>query len=121
MAQIQLACTLNKPYLPVLNTQQLAYVYLEIKAAEGVVDVKTALNISLVLDKSGSMEGAKIKSLRQAAKNAIDLLEADDQVSIIAFSDRVYTIAPSTPAADKDKLKRQIDRIRDGGGTAGRA
>lgn len=118
MAQIELACTLNKPYLPVLNTQQLAYVYLEIKAAEGVVDVQAPLNISLVLDKSGSMEGAKIKNLRQAAKNAIDLLDADDQVSIIAFSDQVYTISPSTPAADKDKLKRQIDRIRDGGGTA---
>lgn len=118
MAQIQLACTLNKPYLPVLNTQQLAYVYLEIKAAEGVVNVQSPLNISLVLDKSGSMEGAKIKSLRQAAKNAIDLLNPDDQVSIIAFSDQVYTIAASTTAADKEKLKRQIDRIRDGGGTA---
>jgi Ca-activated chloride channel family protein len=102
----------------VLKTQQLAYVYLEIKAAEGIVGTQAPLNISLVLDKSGSMEGAKIKSLRQAAKNAIDLLDADDQVSVIAFSDRVFTIAPSTPAADKDKLKHQIDRIRDGGGTA---
>jgi len=118
MAQIQLACTLNKPYLPVLKTQQLAYVYVEIKAAEGVVDVKAPLNISLVLDKSGSMEGDKIKNLREAAKNAIDLLNAEDQVSIIAFSDQVKTIAPSTPAADKDKLKQQIDRIHDGGGTA---
>jgi Ca-activated chloride channel family protein len=118
MAQIQLACTLNKPYLPVLKTQQLAYVYVEIKAAEGVIGVQAPLNISLVLDKSGSMEGAKIKSLRQAAKNAIDLLDPGDQVSIIAFSDRVHTVAASTTAADKDKLKRQIDRIRDGGGTA---
>ncbi|MHC4592835.1 MAG: vWA domain-containing protein [Planctomycetota bacterium] len=118
MAQVQVACTLNKPYLPVLKTQQLAYVYVEMKAAEGVVDVQAPLNISLVLDKSGSMEGDKIKSLRQAAKNAIDLLDADDHVSIIAFSDQVYTIASSTPAADKDGLKRQIDRIRDGGGTA---
>jgi Ca-activated chloride channel family protein len=109
---------MNKPYLPVLKTQQLAYVYVEIKAAEGIVGTNAQLNISLVLDKSGSMEGDKIKSLRQAAKNTIDLLNADDQVSIIAFSDRVHTIAASTPAADKDKLKRKIDGIRDGGGTA---
>jgi Ca-activated chloride channel family protein len=118
MAQIQLSCTLNKPYLPVLKTQQLAYVYIEIQAAEGVVDVKSPLNISLVLDKSGSMEGDKIKNLRQAAKNAVDLLDTEDQVSIIAFSDRVFTIAASTTADDKEDLKRQIDRIRDGGGTA---
>jgi Ca-activated chloride channel family protein len=64
------------------------------------------------------MEGPKIKSLRQAAKNAIDLLDPDDHVSIIAFSDQVYTIASSTPATDKDALKSKIDRIRDGGGTA---
>jgi Ca-activated chloride channel family protein len=118
MAQIQLQCTLNKPYLPVLKTQQLAYVYIEIKAAEGVVDVSAPLNIALVLDKSGSMEGEKIRSLRQAAKNAIDLLSPDDYVSIIAFSDRVKTIAESTQATDKAGLQHKIDRIRDGGGTA---
>ena len=118
MDQVQLSCTLNKPHLPVLRTQQLVYAYVEIKATESMVDVKAPLNISLVLDKSGSMEGAKIVSLRQAAKNAIDLLDPDDHVSIVAFSDKVYTIAPSTLATDKANLQRQIDRIRDGGGTA---
>jgi Ca-activated chloride channel family protein len=118
MDQVQLSCTLNKPHLPVLRTQQLVYAYVEIKATESMVDVKAPLNISLVLDKSGSMEGAKIASLRQAAKNAIDLLDAGDYVSIVAFSDKVYTIAPSTLATDKPGLKRQIDKIRDGGGTA---
>jgi Ca-activated chloride channel family protein len=118
MDQVQLSCTLNKPHLPILRTQQLVYAYIEIKATESMVDVKAPLNISLVLDKSGSMEGAKIVSLRQAAQNAIDLLDATDHVSIVAFSDKVYTITPSTLATDKDGLKRQIDRIRDGGGTA---
>jgi len=118
MAEVQLECTLNKPYLPVLKTQQLVYVYVEIKAAEGVIDVKAPLNISLVLDKSGSMEGDKIRNLRQAAQNVVDMLDEGDYVSIIAFSDQVYTIAPSTLAVDKAKLQKQIGRIRDGGGTA---
>ena len=118
MDQVQLSCTLNKPHLPVLRTQQLVYAYIEIKATEGMVDVKAPLNIALVLDKSGSMEGVKIVNLRQAAQNAIDLLEPNDYVSIVAFSDKVYTISPSTLATDKVSLKRQIDRIRDGGGTA---
>jgi Ca-activated chloride channel family protein len=118
MAQVQLKCTLNKPHLPVLKTQQLVYVYLEIATTEDIAGVRAPLNISLVLDKSGSMEGQKIVSLRKAAKNVIDLLDDDDYVSTIAFSDQVYTISPSTAAADKDGLKREIDRIRDGGGTA---
>jgi len=118
MAKVQLECTLNKSHLPVLRTQQLVYLYIEIGAGEGIANVRMPLNISLVLDKSGSMEGAKIANLRQAAKNVIDLIDDSDYVSIIAFSDQVYTIAPSTTALDKDKLKGEIDRIRDGGGTA---
>jgi Ca-activated chloride channel family protein len=118
MAEVRLACTLNKPHLPVLKTQQLVYVYMNIEAGEGMTNVRAPLNISLVLDKSGSMEGQKIKNLREAAKNVIDLLDVSDYVSIIAFSDQVYTIAPSTMASTKDDLKREIDRIRDGGGTA---
>jgi Ca-activated chloride channel family protein len=101
-----------------LRTQQLVYAYIEIKATESMVDVKAPLNMSLVLDKSGSMEGIKIANLRQAAKNAIDLLDEGDYLSIVAFSDKVYTIAPSTLATDKPSLKRRIDKIRDGGGTA---
>ena len=95
MAEVQLKCTLNKPHLPVLKTQQLVYVYLEIGAGEGIAEVRVPLNISLVLDKSGSMEGAKIRNLRKAAKSVIDLLNDDDYVSVIAFSDQVHTIAPN--------------------------
>ena len=118
MALIELNCTLNKPHLPVLKTQQLVHVYIEVKAGQDMVDVRTPLNIALVLDKSGSMEGEKIISLREAAKNAVDLLDPGDYVSIIAFSDRVYPIVFSKLAADKDELKKEINGIRDGGGTA---
>jgi Ca-activated chloride channel family protein len=118
MAEVQLKCTLNKSHLPVLKTQQLVYVYIEIEAGEGVANVRVPLNISLVLDKSGSMEGAKIANLRKAAEKAIDLLDPDDYVSIVAFSDQVYTIASSVQASDKDRLKQEIHGIRDGGGTA---
>lgn len=118
MAQVTLTCTLNKPYLPVLKTQQLAYVYVQVKGGESIAQVRTPLNIALVLDKSGSMEGDKIKNLRMAAKHVIDMLDPDDYVSIIAFSDRVYPIVSATKVTDKEALKKAIDDIRDGGGTA---
>ncbi|MHC4404616.1 MAG: vWA domain-containing protein [Planctomycetota bacterium] len=118
MAQVELKCTLNKPHLPVLKTQQLVYVYIEAQAAETMANIRNLLNLALVLDKSGSMEGDKIISLRKAAKNVIDLLDEEDYVSITVFSDRVFKIAPSALASDKDDLKAAIDKIRDGGGTA---
>jgi Ca-activated chloride channel family protein len=118
MAQVQLDCTLNKPHLPVLKTQQLVYVYVEARADEGIAAVRNPLNLAMVLDKSGSMEGDKIVNLRKAAKNVIGMLDEEDYVSITAFSDRVFKIAPSQSAADKSALEAVIDSIRDGGGTA---
>ena len=118
MAQVELKCTLNKPHLPVLKTQQLVYVYVEAQADETMAQIRNPLNLSMVLDKSGSMEGDKIVSLRQAAKNVIGLLGDDDYVSITAFSDRVFKIAPSQLASDKSMFEAVIDSIRDGGGTA---
>ena len=113
-----LTCRLNKASLPVMNTQQLAYVLIEAVPGAGMAQVQMPLNLSLVLDKSGSMSGTKIQNLRQAAKLVVDRLGTEDTISIVAFSDRKYLIAESQPVIDQQDLKRKIDRIRDGGGTA---
>lgn len=115
---LTLTCQLNKASLPVMNTQQLVYVLLEAVPGAGMAQVQMPLNLSLVLDKSGSMQGKKIQNLRQAAKLVVDRLGPQDIISVVAFSDRKYLIADSQPVTDKDGLKKKIDRIRDGGGTA---
>jgi Ca-activated chloride channel family protein len=115
---LTLTCRLNKAYLPVMNTQQLVYVLIDTALGAAMAQVQVPLNLSLVLDKSGSMQGKKIANLREAAKLVVDRLGPQDTISIIAFSDRKYVIAPSQLVADKAELMRQIDRIRDGGGTA---
>ncbi len=115
---VVMTCRLNKSHLPVMNTQQLVYVLIEAQPAAGAFQIQVPLNLSLVLDKSGSMQGTKIQNLREAAKLVVDRLGPQDTISIVAFSDRKYLIAGSQLVADKDELKRKIDRIRDGGGTA---
>jgi Ca-activated chloride channel family protein len=115
---VTLTCRLNKAYLPVMNTQQLVYVLIDTALSAAMARVQVPLNLSLVLDKSGSMQGKKIANLREAAKLVVERLGPQDTISIIAFSDRKYVIAPSQLVADKAELMRQIDRIRDGGGTA---
>jgi Ca-activated chloride channel family protein len=115
---VTLACRLNKAYLPVMNTQQLIYVLIDVALGAAMARVQVPLNLSLVLDKSGSMQGKKIANLREAAKLVVERLGPQDTISIVAFSDKKYLIAPSQPVADKVELMRQIDRIRDGGGTA---
>jgi Ca-activated chloride channel family protein len=115
---VHLTCRLNKAALPVMHTQQLVYVLIEATPGAGVAQVRMPLNLSLVLDKSGSMQGTKIQNLRQAANLVVDRLGPDDTISIVAFSDRKYLIAKSQLVDDSDLLKKKIDRIRDGGGTA---
>ncbi len=115
---LTLTCRMNKAHLPAMDTQQLAYVLIEATPGAGVAQVSMPLNLSLVLDKSGSMQGKKIQNLREAAKLVVDRLGPDDTISIVAFSDKKYLIAESQPVTDKETLKKKIDRIRDGGGTA---
>jgi Ca-activated chloride channel family protein len=115
---VNLSCRQNKASLPVMNTQQLVYVLIETVPGAGMAQVQMPLNLSLVLDKSGSMQGKKIENLREAAKLVVERLGPQDTIAIVAFSDRKYLVAESQPVADKGELKKKIDRIRDGGGTA---
>ena len=115
---VTLTCRLNKAYLPVMNTQQLVYVLIDAVPGASMAQVQMPLNLSLVLDKSGSMQGKKIQNLREAAKLVVDRLGPQDTISIVAFSDRKYLVAGSQPVTDKGVLNKKIDRIRDGGGTA---
>jgi Ca-activated chloride channel family protein len=115
---VTLTCRLNKSHLPVMNTQQLVYALIEATPGASMAQVQMPVNLSLVLDKSGSMQGKKIQNLREAAKLVVDRLGPQDMISIVAFSDRKYLVAGSQPVTDKEALKKRIDRIRDGGGTA---
>jgi Ca-activated chloride channel family protein len=73
---------------------------------------RPTLNIGLVIDRSGSMQGKKIEYARQAACYAVDQLLATDRVSVTIYDDLVETLVPSTPATDKISITRQIERIQ---------
>ncbi len=115
--EVQLTVQTNKTTLPATGGQQLAYVLIEAMPIGAVANVQMPLNFSLVLDHSGSMSGAKLANLKKAAKLAVDRMRPRDLASIVIFDDKVKVIAPSQPVTDPAGLKRQIERIRDGGGT----
>jgi len=93
------------------------YLLIEAMPTGAVANVQMPLNFSLVLDHSGSMSGAKLTNLKEAAKLAVDRMGPQDILSIVVFDDKVKVIAPSQPVSDPAGLKQQIDGIRDGGGT----
>lgn len=75
------------------------------------------LNISLVIDVSGSMKGQKIEYAVEAAKLVVTSLSEDDWVSIITFSDEAQSIVPSTKGAEKAAIFYALEKIRTLSGT----
>lgn len=113
---ISLSCTWGRAPMVASQNPQVAYLLVEAQAA--TVAEPVPLNFSLVLDRSGSMQGAKLAALKDATRRVIETLTPQDIVSIVLFDDTVQTLTPATPATDKAALIAQIDAIEEAGGTA---
>lgn len=63
------------------------------------------VNVALVLDRSGSMDGEKIVMARQAVAHAIKLLEKRDRLAVVVYDDRIETILEGTPASAEGRYR----------------
>ena len=75
------------------------------------------LNLSLVIDRSGSMAGSALSHALKAAQAVMDALEPTDMISVVAFDDHVATVIAPQFATDAKALKEKIRGIRAGGTT----
>lgn len=76
------------------------------------------LNLSLVLDRSGSMaDKGKIEYLRTAAKWAVNSLNLRDTVSVVEFDDQITLMWPAAHAGDKGLIDAAIDGLTPRGST----
>jgi Ca-activated chloride channel family protein len=76
------------------------------------------LNIAVVIDRSGSMNGEKIERAKSAAIGAVQQLAEKDIVSVITFDDTVNVVFPASKVSDKTNIINKIKEIRVGGSTA---
>jgi Ca-activated chloride channel homolog len=78
---------------------------------------RAPLNISLVLDRSGSMDGEKLHFAREAAAMLVRRLSPEDVVSVVTYDDQVDTVAPPARGDAQRDLPGTISRIQAGGTT----
>ncbi len=80
---------------------------------------RPALNLGLVIDRSGSMDAdKKLKYAREAAVYAVQQLLPTDRVSVTVFDGEVQTLVENAPAVDQAGVVDVIRRVVPGGSTA---
>ncbi|MFT3782759.1 MAG: VWA domain-containing protein [Nibricoccus sp.] len=81
-------------------------------------EARPPVNLSLVIDRSGSMEGEKLARAREAALEALSRLAPDDILSVVTYDTEVQTLVPAQRVGDGRAIGAAIRGIRSGGSTA---
>ncbi len=91
---------------------------LEIEGAAPEGEERLPMNLALVLDRSGSMTGEKLRNAREAAHLLVRGLRPDDVVSVVAYDHEVETLASgSRDAQGHADALRAIDALHPRGMT----
>jgi Ca-activated chloride channel homolog len=72
---------------------------------------RVPINISIVLDRSGSMAGEKLEAAQEAAAFLVERLAPEDIVSVVAYDDHVETIVPPSTGTEQADAARSIRSI----------
>src|SRR5688500_17225541 len=83
----------------------------------GGIGARTALNLCLVIDRSGSMEGPPLDYVKQACSYVVDLLTPNDVLSIVTFEETVDVLMPPQRVSNKQPIKDGISRLMAGNTT----
>lgn len=107
----------SRTQLHVSNTEQLLYLFVDVRPALTNDKTHRPLNLALVIDRSTSMQGARLDCVRTAVELIVDKLAPDDIISIVTFSDRAEVIFPAGQIENKNVLLASVRNIRASGGT----
>ena len=115
---LQLETEISSQKLPLLDTAQLIYLLVNLKPPQQDDRTHNPLNLSLVIDRSTSMQGVRLERVKAAVNLILDKLAPDDVLSVISFSDRAEIILPAGNVSEnKPALGTKIRGMQASGGT----
>ncbi len=78
---------------------------------------RTPINLCLVIDRSGSMEGTPLEYVKQACGYVVDMLTANDVLSIVTFEETVDILMAPQRVTNKQPIKDGLTRLMAGNTT----
>jgi Ca-activated chloride channel family protein len=115
--QIKLDTALATPAL-LAEQKQKVYLRVSLTGLPLQQQKRVPINVALVIDKSGSMQGEKITNAKKAAIMAVEHLRPDDIISVITYDHQAEILLPATKASDKEFIIQNINNLKAGGSTA---
>src|SRR3954452_19242262 len=116
---MKIIANLDRRLVPANSTAE-HYLLVRLAAPDQVEpSSRLPLNLSLVVDRSGSMAGSKLQYARDAAVECLRNLTGADRAAVVAYDDEVRIVAPSrtlTPEV-KNRLITEVRGIESGGST----
>ncbi len=96
-------------------------VFVQDALVDAVVDLSSfgpkPIALVLVIDRSGSMEGARLEAAKEAARVVAEVLDPNDLLAVVAFDTNANVIVPPTRASNRMRISTDISRLHSGGGT----
>lgn len=111
---VSLSSGLDNDYYVLDSANRTGYLYVEVKtdrSANAFVK-RVPLNLSIVIDRSGSMAGEKMAFAKKAASDIVDKLTPEDFVSVVIYDEYIDVIQKATPVSNKDSIKKIIAKIK---------
>ena len=116
-SQLDISITPLKPALVDTNRLRLE-VLVRIAVPASQSSSRTPLSVAMVIDRSGSMRGSRLNAAKEATKQFVDQLHADDEVSLVAYDDSVAVPLNLIAVKNfKPLLPELLSSIDEGGST----
>ncbi|MEO1377752.1 MAG: VWA domain-containing protein [Cyanobacteria bacterium J06635_10] len=116
--KVSLLPELNDSNLDVNQSSSQRQLAVSLTASVENLDRNVPLNLCLILDHSGSMNGRPLETVKQAANRIVDRLKSGDRLSIVVFDHRAKVLVPNQVIEDRDGIKKQISKLKADGGTS---
>jgi len=115
---IEINWKFSRNEIPRIAESQIVYGKLDIHHSGNQEDFKTPpSHLCIVLDRSTSMKGERLDTVRENLRQLITELRDVDLVSIVVFNDKAEILIAPTSTSDRNSLFKKIDTIQAAGGT----